>query len=145
MLYDALKAVHGPHWSSSTPVKSADGTLLTKKSNALERWAEHFDNLLNREWEISNKAIDQQSQLTIQEALAAEPDIEGTNTAIKNPSELAWLLALILLIASDIYQHDGEPFTLRLVELFLLRPSPVVQRCPYCPPIFEEGKPLRRW
>ena len=37
---------------------SEDGsTLLTDKKQILERWAEHFDNMINRPAAINDKAI----------------------------------------------------------------------------------------
>ena len=46
--YDALKAVYGPHSSGSSPLLDANGTkLLTEKTQILERWAEHFNSVLN--------------------------------------------------------------------------------------------------
>ena len=47
--YSALKAVYGPTSSGSAPLLSADGTtLISDKKKLLERWAEHFDTVLNR-------------------------------------------------------------------------------------------------
>ena len=34
--------------SSSGPVKAKDGNLLTKEDEKLERWAEHFKEILDR-------------------------------------------------------------------------------------------------
>ena len=46
--YDALKAVYGPQSSGSSPLLSSDGTtILTDKKLILERWAEHFNSVLN--------------------------------------------------------------------------------------------------
>ncbi|KAK3859504.1 hypothetical protein Pcinc_034385 [Petrolisthes cinctipes] len=56
--YDALKAVYGPPSIGSSPLLSADGTTLLKgKKEILERWAEHFDSVLNRPPSINNEAI----------------------------------------------------------------------------------------
>ena len=47
--YDSLKCVYGPPTSGSSPMLSADGaTLITDKKEIVERWAEHFSNVLNR-------------------------------------------------------------------------------------------------
>jgi len=46
--YSCLKTVYGPPTSGLSPLLHADGsTLLTNKSHVLERWAEHFQNVLN--------------------------------------------------------------------------------------------------
>ena len=47
--YDGLKTVFGPKTSGVTLLCSADGqTLLTDSNEILQRWAEHFNNLLKR-------------------------------------------------------------------------------------------------
>jgi len=47
--YDSLKCVYGPPTSGSSPMLSADGaTLITDKKEIVERWEEHFSNVLNR-------------------------------------------------------------------------------------------------
>ncbi|XP_076047086.1 uncharacterized protein LOC143028608 [Oratosquilla oratoria] len=56
--YDALEAVYGPQSSGSSPLLSADcSTLLTEKELILERWSEHFNNVLNRPAQINDEAI----------------------------------------------------------------------------------------
>ncbi|KAK3878814.1 hypothetical protein Pcinc_016624 [Petrolisthes cinctipes] len=56
--YDALKAVYRPPSCGSSPLLSADGTTFLKgKKEILERWAEHFDSVLNRPLAINNEAI----------------------------------------------------------------------------------------
>ena len=56
--FDALKTVYGPQSSGTTPLLSAEGTsLLTDKEAILERWAEHFDGVLNWPSSISDEAI----------------------------------------------------------------------------------------
>ena len=43
-----LKAMYGPRTVSSASVKAADGTLLADRPKILERWAEHFQSVLNQ-------------------------------------------------------------------------------------------------
>ena len=46
--HDALKNIHGPKSSGATTLLSVDGsTLLTYKEAILNRWAEHFNSVLN--------------------------------------------------------------------------------------------------
>ncbi|KAJ8034945.1 Craniofacial development protein 2 [Holothuria leucospilota] len=60
----ALNTVYGPKSSESSPVLNADGTkLLTDRKQVLERWAEHFNSVLNRPSSISNDAIDRFPQV----------------------------------------------------------------------------------
>ncbi|KAL8575860.1 hypothetical protein ACOMHN_014865 [Nucella lapillus] len=68
--YDALKAVYGPQSSGSSPLLSTDGsTLLTDKKQILERWAEHFDSVLNRPAVINDEAIARPHKLRLTQSL----------------------------------------------------------------------------
>ena len=47
--YSSLKRAYGPQRDTFCPVRSADGsTLITEKPKILGRWAEHYEELLNR-------------------------------------------------------------------------------------------------
>ena len=62
--FDALKTIYGPPSSGTTPLVCADGTsLLTDKDAILQRWAEHFDGVLNRPSSINNEAINRLPQV----------------------------------------------------------------------------------
>ncbi|BHF81709.1 hypothetical protein SprV_0802484200 [Sparganum proliferum] len=57
--FSAIKAVYGPPTKGSAPLLSADGsTLLTEKTQILQRWAQNFQGVLNRPSAISDAAID---------------------------------------------------------------------------------------
>ena len=47
-LYDTTKKLAGKYKQSSRPVRDKGGKILTKKEDQLKRWAEHFEELLNR-------------------------------------------------------------------------------------------------
>ena len=56
--YDARKTIYGPRSSGASSLLGADGsTLLTDKNAILERWAEQFNNVLNRPSSINAEAI----------------------------------------------------------------------------------------
>ncbi|BHF73471.1 hypothetical protein SprV_0401655200 [Sparganum proliferum] len=56
--FAAIKAVYGPPTKGTAHLLSADGsTLLTEKTQILQRWAEHFRGVLNRPSAISDAAI----------------------------------------------------------------------------------------
>ncbi|CAI9735242.1 Hypothetical predicted protein [Octopus vulgaris] len=76
--YEALKAVYGPQFSfGSTPLLSSDGTsLLTNKRLILERWAEHFNIVLNRPAQINEEAIARLPQVPTNHELAVPPAVE---------------------------------------------------------------------
>ena len=62
--HDALKTIYGPKSYGATTLLSADGnTLLTDKEAILERWAEHFNSVLNRPSSINQDAIDRLPQI----------------------------------------------------------------------------------
>ncbi|KAL8606835.1 hypothetical protein ACOMHN_036473 [Nucella lapillus] len=64
--YDALEAVYGPQSSRSSNLLSANSsTLLTDKKQILERWAKHFDSVLNRPAVINDEAIARLPQVAI--------------------------------------------------------------------------------
>ena len=47
--FDSLKTIYGPPTSGSSTMLSADGKeLITDKNKIIERWAEHFNGMLNR-------------------------------------------------------------------------------------------------
>ena len=57
--HDALKTIHGPESSGATRLLNAHGsTFLTDKDATLERWAEHFNSVLNRPSSANDNAID---------------------------------------------------------------------------------------
>ncbi|BHF68501.1 hypothetical protein SprV_0301153700 [Sparganum proliferum] len=56
--FSAIKAVYGPPPKATAPLLSADGsTLLTEKTETLQRWAEHFRSVLHCPSTISNAAV----------------------------------------------------------------------------------------
>ena len=49
LFYDGLKAIYGPQANGSSSILSAGAeTRLTEPSGILERWAQHFSDVLNR-------------------------------------------------------------------------------------------------
>ena len=114
--YDALKTIYGPQSSGTSPLLSADGTtLLTDKTAILDRWAEHFNNVLNRPSSINAEAIARMPQVEINTSLA-EP-----------PVEAEVLKAIKLLsngkapgsdsIPAEIYKAGGPVLVQKLTEL----------------------------
>ena len=115
--YDALKAVYGPQTSGSSPLLSADGsTLLTDRDKILERWAEHFDTVLNRPSAINADAIARLPQVKTNASLddlITELEVRkaiGALSTGKAPGSDA--------IPAEIYKTGGTCLIAKLTELF---------------------------
>ena len=82
--YDGLKEVYGPSTTGSlSTLLSDDGcTLITDKEKVLERWAEHFNSVLNRPSVNNDEAIDMLPQVPVEETMDAIPTLEEIQKAI---------------------------------------------------------------
>lgn len=77
-LLAGLRAVYGPSADGSTPLYAAYGQTLSKDQvGILNRWAEHFNSVLNHE------ATDQLPQRSIHEELEDVPTEAETIKALK--------------------------------------------------------------
>ena len=115
--YRALKAIYGPTPSGSSPLLSADGgCLITDKEKLLERWAEHFNGILNRPSVINEEAIARLPQVPVNSTLDEAPSIAEVEKAInglsrgKAPGADA--------IPAEIYAAGGCLLRSRLCDLF---------------------------
>ena len=85
--YDALQAVSGPQSVGSSLFLDINGTKLLKdKTQILERWAEHFNSVLNRPASINDDAINRLPQVEINHELDNIPSMEEVSKAIKQMS-----------------------------------------------------------
>ena len=114
--YDAIKTVYGPQPASSSPILSADGQkLLTEKAHILDRWAEHFDAVLNRSSHINEEAINRLPQNTINLNMGNPPTLSELEIAIhqlssgKAPGADA--------IPAEVYKHTGPLLRNKLKQL----------------------------
>ena len=82
--YDGLKEVYGPSTTGSlSTLLSDDGcTLITDKEKVLERWAEHFNSVLNRPSVNNDEAIDMLPQVPVEETMDAIPTLEEIQKAV---------------------------------------------------------------
>ncbi|BHF77946.1 hypothetical protein SprV_0602105600 [Sparganum proliferum] len=115
--FAAIKAVYGPPTKGTAPLLSADGsTLLTEKTQILQRWAEHFRGVLNRPSAISDAAIDRLPQVETNVDLDLPPSLQGTIRAVqqlssgKAPGSDA--------IPAEVYKHGGPQLMGHLTALF---------------------------
>ena len=117
--HEGLRAVYGPKTSGTTPVRSADQTiLLTDKRDILSRWAEHFNSLLNRHSEISDEAIDSLPQLPPDDSLANLPTGAELRKALKQTTSGKSPGADG--IPAEIYKNGGEALEDSVLALFKL-------------------------
>ncbi|BHF67789.1 hypothetical protein SprV_0301081800 [Sparganum proliferum] len=115
--FSAIKAVFGPPTKGNAPLLSADGsTLLTEKTQILQRWAEHFRGVLNRPSAISDAAIDRLPQVETNVDLDLPPSLQETIRAGqqlssgKAPGSDA--------IPAEVYKHGGPQLMDHLTALF---------------------------
>nr|VZI31082.1 unnamed protein product [Spirometra erinaceieuropaei] len=115
--FSAIQAVYGPPTKGTAPLLSADGsTLLTEKTQILQRWAEHFRGVLNRPSVISDAAIKRLSQVETNVDLDLPPSLQETIRAVqqlssgKAPGSDA--------IPAEVYKHGGPLLMDHLTALF---------------------------
>ena len=85
--FDSLKTIYGPPTSGSSTILSADGKeLITDKNKIVERWAEHFNGVLNRSSSINDAAIECLPHVAINPALNIPPSEDEVVKAIKQMS-----------------------------------------------------------
>ena len=115
--FDGLKAIYGPKCGGLAPLRTADGdTLLTNKDDVLKRWAEHFNNLLNRPSTVDNAAIDEIPQHPMQEQLSSPPNLAETIKAIKQMSNGKAPGADG--IPAEVFKYGGQKLARKLLQLF---------------------------
>nr|VZI49364.1 unnamed protein product [Spirometra erinaceieuropaei] len=115
--FSAIKAVYDPPTKGTASLLNADGnTLLTEKTQILQRWAEHFRGVLNRPSVISDAAIERLPQVETNADLDLQPSLQETNRAVqqlssgKAPGSDA--------IPAEVYKHGGPQLMDHLTALF---------------------------
>jgi len=115
--YSKLKQIYGPQSRGTTPLLDQEGTTLIKEPSGITaRWAEHFNQLLNRQSTISEDALAEIPQSPTIAALEDKPSVEETLKAIKQissgkaPGEDG--------IPSEVYKHGGIKLAEELNRLF---------------------------
>ncbi|BHF76369.1 hypothetical protein SprV_0501946700 [Sparganum proliferum] len=115
--FSAIKAVYGPPTKGSAPLLSADGsTLLTEKTQILQRWAEHFRGVLNRPSAISDAAIERLPQVETNADLDLPPSLQETIRAVQQLSSAK--APGSDTIPAEVYKHGGPQLMNHLIALF---------------------------
>jgi hypothetical protein len=117
--YSAVKEIYGPQTSGSAPIYDAEGsTLLTDKKMILQRWAEHFEAVLNRPSEINQDAINRLPQVPPRDELDRQPSLQELVKAIKQLSNGKAPGADG--IPAEVFKHIGQLAQQKLLQLFQL-------------------------
>nr|VZI14538.1 unnamed protein product [Spirometra erinaceieuropaei] len=115
--FSAIKAVYGPPTKGTAPLLSADGcTLLTEKTQILQRWAEHFRGVLNRPSVISKAAIARLPQVETNADLDLPPSLQETIRAVQQLS--SGKAPRSDAIPAEVYKHGGPLLMDHLTALF---------------------------
>ena len=56
--FDGIKKALGHTQSTTAPLKSSNGEIITDKGQQMERWIEHYSDLYSRENTVSAVALD---------------------------------------------------------------------------------------
>ena len=107
--------MYGPSSNAYAPVRSAHGTLLTEKSEIIQRWSDHFNQLLNRPSQIDQLVIQDMPQRPILAFLDDPPTLVETQKAIKQLQ--AGKAPGPDGIPPEIYKEGGDAVQAKLNEL----------------------------
>ena len=116
--YQNLKGVFGPKIDGCTPVLSLEGELLTDRQDILERWAEHFKDVLNRDSAVDTNVIDNLPVRPTLESLADIPSLAEVKFSAKQlsngkaPGDDG--------IPAEVFKCGGDVLLEKLTELFVL-------------------------
>ena len=81
--YELTKELYGPSTQSSAPLRSKDGTTLIRDQKArMERWKEHYSDLLNQSSEVNEDMLNNIEQCEVMEDLAAPPTLPEVEEGI---------------------------------------------------------------
>nr|VZI38139.1 unnamed protein product [Spirometra erinaceieuropaei] len=114
--FSAIKSVYGPLMKDTAPLLSADSsTLLTKKTQILQRWAEHFRGVHNRPSTISDAAIERLPQVETNVDLDLPPSLQETIRAVQQLS--SGKVPESNAIPAEVYKNGGPQLMDHLTAL----------------------------
>ena len=115
--YQGLKAVYGPSKITSSPLLSADGkVLLVEEEKILDRWVEHYSELLNRSTNVNLDVINAIKQRRVVNEIDVPPTFSEVKDAITKlckgqPGKDA--------IPADAYLAGGPHLIKKMTELLI--------------------------
>ena len=96
---------------------SADGsTLITDKNEIVERWAEHFDGVLNRPSSINDEALQRLPQVAVNPDLDIPPSEDEVAKAIKQMS--SGKAPGPDTLPAEVFKSGGHTLLPKLTELY---------------------------
>ena len=116
--FKGLDAVYGPKIKVSSSIKTKDGQVLTEPASVLERWAEHFESVLNQSSTFDMTLLEEIPQWDTNVELNALPNLDEVLKSIKQlscgkaPGEDG--------IPPEVYKHGGKCIAERLLDLYTL-------------------------
>ena len=117
--YSGLKAVYGPQKRGVTKLTSKEGDrVLQDKAEILDRFADHFDGLLNIPERLDRNILDQVQQRPCISAMSEEPVFQELLDAIERTS--SGKAPGRCGISAEIWKHGGQTIQQKLFELILL-------------------------
>ncbi|BHF73173.1 hypothetical protein SprV_0401625000 [Sparganum proliferum] len=115
--FSAIKAVYGPPTKGTAPLIWADGsTLLTEKTQILQRWAVHFRGVLNRPSAISDAVIVRLPQVETNVDLDLPPSLQETIRVVQQLS--SGKAHGSDAIPTEVYKRGGPQLMDHLTALF---------------------------
>jgi hypothetical protein len=111
-----LKEVWGPQTRGTVHLKSPDGTeTFSDNRKVLERWAQHFESLLNQPGDIEPTALERINQRPLVTALDDAPTLKELKLAIASLAD--GKAPGVDGIPSEIWKHGGATLTNNLFRL----------------------------
>jgi hypothetical protein len=115
--YGCLKSIYGPRTSGSVPVKASDeATLLRNPNEILQRWAEHFNGVLNQPSTFDATVLDELPSFAVAGELNLPPTAEEVRQAISKLSSGKASGADCL--PAEIFKAGTEVIVTELTNLF---------------------------
>ena len=114
--FTGLKETYGPQKSTSSSILSKDDQqILTEKSQVLNRWKEHFSELLNCESLAHKDALHSIQQLPVKEDLGVSPSIKELEQAINGMQ--SGKAPGLDGIPTEVFIHGSKELKKRLLHL----------------------------
>ena len=114
--YQGLREVYGPQKRGTTQLKTLDGdSILQDKNQILDRFAEHFNQLLNVPGDTDQRALDKISQRPTPNGLDNLPDETEFFNALSSTKENK--APGRCGIPAEVWKYGGEKLQQRLFDL----------------------------